>query len=192
MTRKYNKGFTLVEILVVLSIIGLLSSTVLSVIDSAREKAQDSQQIEYVESLKNAVYLYRQDHDGLLPPPLNNTSGPGNCCETINNNDPRWESTLLPALSSYIKNPPGHLLGTNIYLVMLASNPMGGDPDVDIGYWPGVCTYPGSVAILGFINNMKYNNSNSIWQGPFWSPTGGIYLVATGNYALEGTDFPRC
>lgn len=61
-----KRGFTLVELLVVISIISLLSSIVLSSVTQAKIKAQNSainsQIIQYI----NAIELYRSDH-GLLP-----------------------------------------------------------------------------------------------------------------------------
>ena len=42
MLNKFNKGFTLIELLVVLAIIGILSSVVLSSLNSSRLKANDS------------------------------------------------------------------------------------------------------------------------------------------------------
>lgn len=62
-----RKGFTLIELLVVISIIGLLSSVVLAALNSARAKAQASQIIQNASSIRNALELYRLDHDGNLP-----------------------------------------------------------------------------------------------------------------------------
>lgn len=53
------KGFTLVELLVVISIIGLLSSIVLSSLSVARSKARDTQRISDIHNLQTALELYR-------------------------------------------------------------------------------------------------------------------------------------
>jgi len=61
MNKKTNKGFTLVELLVVISIISLLSSIVLSSLSSARLKARDSVKIQTREEVKKALNLFFSD-----------------------------------------------------------------------------------------------------------------------------------
>ncbi|MFT5179918.1 MAG: prepilin-type N-terminal cleavage/methylation domain-containing protein [Candidatus Paceibacteria bacterium] len=57
-----NKGFTLIELLVVISIIGLLSSVVLASLETAREKARNSQTIQNIDAYRTAAELYRNDN----------------------------------------------------------------------------------------------------------------------------------
>lgn len=58
MKRISEKGFTLIELLVVVAIIGMLSSVVLSSMNSARKKARDARRISDVKSLQTALELY--------------------------------------------------------------------------------------------------------------------------------------
>lgn len=53
-----NRGFTLIELMVVIAIISLLSSIVLASIKTAREKAQITKAVGEMKSLQNAVELY--------------------------------------------------------------------------------------------------------------------------------------
>ncbi len=53
-----KNGFTLIELLVVISIIGMLSSIVLSAMNTARAKARDSQRIQSLIQLRNALEMY--------------------------------------------------------------------------------------------------------------------------------------
>jgi prepilin-type N-terminal cleavage/methylation domain-containing protein len=55
---KNNTGFTLIELLVVIAIISLLSSVVMSSLNSARSKARDAQRISDVKQFTLALGLY--------------------------------------------------------------------------------------------------------------------------------------
>ena len=68
MQRKYQAGFTLVEMLVVMSIISTLSSVVLGTVNTARQKADNKQTLGIVNEYRNAIELYRMnDPSGGLP-----------------------------------------------------------------------------------------------------------------------------
>jgi len=56
-----NRGFTLIEILVVISIIGLLSAIVLASLNSARGKGRDAARVVDVRELKKAIEFYYND-----------------------------------------------------------------------------------------------------------------------------------
>jgi len=55
---KKNKGFTLIEILVVLSIIGLISSFIFVGLKSSRLKARDAKRIQEITQIIKALQLY--------------------------------------------------------------------------------------------------------------------------------------
>ena len=58
-----NKGFTLIEMLVVVAIIGLLSSVVLTGLGTARVKARDARRLSDVRHIQNALEIYYSDND---------------------------------------------------------------------------------------------------------------------------------
>jgi prepilin-type N-terminal cleavage/methylation domain-containing protein len=62
------RGFTLIEILVVIAIIGLLSSIILASLNSARIKGNDSARIQNIKSLETAMEFYYDSHAGTYPP----------------------------------------------------------------------------------------------------------------------------
>ena len=55
------------ELLVVITIIGLLASVVLASLNTARERGRDARRASDIKQLQLALELYAQDHDGLYP-----------------------------------------------------------------------------------------------------------------------------
>jgi prepilin-type N-terminal cleavage/methylation domain-containing protein len=60
--RTKNRGFTLIELLVVISIIGLLASIIFTSLQSAKNRAIVSAQIQSVDEVVKAIRLYYTDY----------------------------------------------------------------------------------------------------------------------------------
>ncbi len=90
---KNKKGFTLIELLVVIAIIGVLSSIVLSSLNSARIKGRDAKRKMELHSLEVAIMLY-YDTMGNFP---DNASGGGVS---------GWPATYMAQLAPYMPNLP--------------------------------------------------------------------------------------
>lgn len=73
LSRKNEKGFTLIEILVVIAIIGALSALLVPNYMSTRERARDSQRKSDLKQIQKALEMYRQDQN----PPLYPTASAG-------------------------------------------------------------------------------------------------------------------
>ncbi len=65
MRTSFSKGFTLVELLVVISIISLLSSIVLTSVNSARAKARDARKMADFRAISTALQLFFDKTGGM-------------------------------------------------------------------------------------------------------------------------------
>lgn len=80
-THSRARGFTLIELLVVIAIIGILSSVVLSSLNSARAKGKDAARVSQVRQIQYALELY-YDTNGKYPTCL---YAGGSCGATVLN-----------------------------------------------------------------------------------------------------------
>lgn len=93
----FNRGFTLIEILVVISIIVILGSVVLVSMNDMRVKARDVQRVANINQIANAIALYQIDSRG-VPPGENDV-------EYVNGN-PEWIPGLAPKYMSSVPSDP--------------------------------------------------------------------------------------
>lgn len=82
-----SKGFTLLELLVVMAIVGIL--TVLSVANfmSARERAKDAQRKSDLKQIQNALELYKMDQNPVAYPADGSFLVPPNSCWSSGGSD---------------------------------------------------------------------------------------------------------
>lgn len=62
-----NRGFTLLELLIVIAIIGVLASVILASLNSARVNARDTRRATDLQQLQKAFELYANDNGGSFP-----------------------------------------------------------------------------------------------------------------------------
>src|SRR5664279_825429 len=96
MKMNLKKGFTLIEILVVVAIIGILASVVLASLNSARSKGRDARRVSDIHQINNALALYYDDHQAYP-----NSGG----ADWLSNSSTYWGS-LATSLNQYIKILP--------------------------------------------------------------------------------------
>lgn len=102
--RHFKKGFTLIEILVVISIISILSSILITVTQEPRLKARDARRIQELQQVRRALELYRAEHD-LYPVPVDSLGNQGAArLGGTTDSTERWED-LKTLLSPYISLP---------------------------------------------------------------------------------------
>src|SRR3990167_8838979 len=68
-TQQKNFGFTLIEVLLVIGIIGILASVIIVAINPARQfaLARNVQREANINSIMNAVSAYLAEHQGVIP-----------------------------------------------------------------------------------------------------------------------------
>lgn len=64
MKKRFEKGFTLVELLVIVAIIGVLAAIVIVALNSARVRARDARRQSDITSLQSALELYNDANNG--------------------------------------------------------------------------------------------------------------------------------
>lgn len=90
-TRRKSSAFTLIELLVVIAIIAILAAILFPVFAQAREKARQTVCLSNTKQLGNALAMYIQDFDELLP--MGGWSG-------ASSTSSRWFRDLYPYVKS--------------------------------------------------------------------------------------------
>src|SRR4051812_389115 len=67
MTRQNRKGFTLIEILIVVIILGILAAIVIPQFTNASKEAKQSSLVTMVQSLRSQIALFKLQHNDMLP-----------------------------------------------------------------------------------------------------------------------------
>ncbi len=105
--RRDRRGFTLIEILLVISLIALLAGLVIVAINPARQfsQANNAERWSHVSTILNAVHQYAIDNAGVLPASITTSAteicatGAGSCTSLAN-------LSVLTANEAYVVSLP--------------------------------------------------------------------------------------
>lgn len=152
--NNFKKGFTLIEMLVVIAIIGILASVVMVALNGSRTKARDASRLKDVETIVGALQVYYESH-GAFPA----MSYAGSCGTAITGSD------LLSIA----------LQGDNL-LTTLPTPPSNSGTCGDY-YYSGSWNNAQAIAVLTKLENIDPNCT--AWPGPSGWQTQGSYCDGT-------------
>ena len=105
-----RKGFTLVELLVVVAVIGILAVLLLPALSDAKEKGQSARCISNLRQLAIGTTLYADDNEDALPWSQRHWTSPSNPTAVMNYTDPadpNFRTNAYWQLSEYVQRKDG-------------------------------------------------------------------------------------
>jgi len=110
--RKFKKGFTLVELLIVISILGVLTTIGLVSFASAQMRGRDSQRKSDLKQISTSLELYFSDHQAYPT----STSGKINACPSTTATSCNWGSgEFTDGATTYFRTLPRDPTNSNSY-----------------------------------------------------------------------------
>jgi prepilin-type N-terminal cleavage/methylation domain-containing protein len=97
-------GFTLVELLITIAIVGILAAIVLVNLSGARSSGRDAKRVSDIREIMTALQLFYHDNSAYPLPDTASTTGP-----TPSDGNPQWNTYLItwPVAPTPADNPTG-------------------------------------------------------------------------------------
>jgi general secretion pathway protein G len=148
MTRQTRKGFTLIEILIVVIILGILAAIVIPQFTNASKDAKKSSLVTMVQSLRSQVALFKLQHNDNLP---GNNAGAFSSAVFWN------QMTMFSDLAGNTNATKTVVFDKGPYMQSIATNPLNTRQNVEDG--------TGNVTnVAGFVFDFNAGNgSGKVW-----------------------------
>lgn len=116
-TMNRSRGFTLVELMIAIAIIGIMVGIILPGFSNARKKSRDALRLDNLKSLGQAAELYFAEHSYTFPNSLSDLAP--YFTQSVLPKDPQTHGDYL-----YLKrtNPRGYCIGANLEVVTTGSD----------------------------------------------------------------------
>jgi type II secretion system protein G len=101
-----KKGFTLIELIVVIAIIGLLSTLAVVALGSARTKARDAKRLSDIKQVQSALEIYYSDNAKYPTAVESVVLGTGGAV-CLDNSTAGWSATCSNPYMSVVPKDPG-------------------------------------------------------------------------------------
>jgi general secretion pathway protein G len=160
--RQTRKGFTLIEILIVVIILGILAAIVIPQFTNASKDAKQSALVTMVQSLRSQIALFKLQHNDRLPGvnPLVDSGGPADAVQAT-----FWAQ--LTQFTDLAGAPVAAKDATHVYgpyMQSIPTNPLNNSQTIASAAAPGV----------GFV----YDFAGGIGSGKVWGVDANGVLIA--------------
>ncbi len=154
--KTIQKGFTLIELMIVVAIIGILAAVAIPAYQDYIVKAKLSKAMSTLDPVKTALAMYFQEQGGFPPPTAADLVGPGGLTPGLATaNGTFWSSLgfgVYPSLPTEVYSMGVHQgAGTNIALILTLNNIKAGTID---GNWVSVSPIPGIAPTAATTTNL--------------------------------------
>ncbi|MEO6436296.1 MAG: type II secretion system protein [Tepidisphaeraceae bacterium] len=161
--RTRKGGFTLVEILIVVIILGILAAIVIPQFTSASQDARKNSLTSQLQTLRSQIELYKLQHLDQLPAGLNGAVGTTTPATA-------WNQLINKTNAAGTVGTDSTLFAFGPYLQSNPSNPLNGDTNVFI---VTADVTMGAASGAGTNDGFVFNKSN----GKIWGTSGGTGSV---------------
>lgn len=161
-----RRAFTLVELLVTISIIAILGSILFVAVGKVRESAQESQSLSNLRQIAAAMQMYTSDNDGFYPPGYFYKPGEG---ERI------WTMEILPYIAQISASNSS---AENVFVSPLVDREIR-EGDLKNGVIPSTYSVHGALCP---------NISNADTRIPYWSIINPTELILAGEATLRNNN----